>query len=283
MNVPTSEGNVRLYQLMARSFPDPSFVFMNHGFLEGPGPAEASLPRDTSVHQHSISLVRHILEGVPLRGRRILDVGCGRGGACAYMARHAKAKAVVGMDLSEENIALNRRTLRARNLTFQQGDAERLPFVDESFDVVTNIESSHCYRNILTFFRQVFRVLKPGGLFCYTDCMHPLGDLTKHYFLRKVGFTVLRETDITEEVARALYSNRKRWKAYVRADDARANPDQRKVRSKIVDTYNRERLEQYSTRALIYKSWLLRKEPYDSPAETLSRQLRKFEREARGN
>src|SRR5215470_8969950 len=141
-----NDGTVQTYQQLAHSFPDASFVFMNHGYMENPQKAPSPLPRRRSVHQYSVELLRHILDGVPLQGKKILDVGCGRGGTCAYLAEHAEAKAVVGLDRSAENIEINRRNLRMKGLTFQRGDAQRLPFRDSEFDVVTNIESSHCYR-----------------------------------------------------------------------------------------------------------------------------------------
>ena len=51
------------------------------------------------------------------------------------------------------------------------GDAENLPFDDASFDVVTNLESSHTYPDIRAFLGQVRRVLRPGGWFLHTDLL----------------------------------------------------------------------------------------------------------------
>jgi SAM-dependent methyltransferase len=45
-------------------------------------------------------------------------------------------------------------------LKFVPGDAEFLPFANNRFDVVINVESSHCYRSMQSFIRQAFRVLK---------------------------------------------------------------------------------------------------------------------------
>ena len=50
-----------------------------------------------------------------------------------------------------------------------QGDAENLPFVDQSFDAVINIEASHCYPGFPRFLAEVARVLRPGGHFLYAD------------------------------------------------------------------------------------------------------------------
>ena len=52
---------------------------------------------------------------------------------------------------------------------FIEGSAEDLPFPDESFDAVINIESSHTYPNFSRFLAEVARALRPGGHFLYTD------------------------------------------------------------------------------------------------------------------
>lgn len=49
------------------------------------------------------------------------------------------------------------------------GDAEKLPLADASFDAVLNVESSHCYGNVETFFREAARVLRPDGRFLFAD------------------------------------------------------------------------------------------------------------------
>ena len=50
-----------------------------------------------------------------------------------------------------------------------QGDAQNLPFPDESFDAVINVEASHIYPNFERFLGEVARVLRPGGHFLYAD------------------------------------------------------------------------------------------------------------------
>ena len=49
------------------------------------------------------------------------------------------------------------------------GDADNLPFADQSFDAVINIEASHCYPRLSHFLADVARVLRPGGHFLYVD------------------------------------------------------------------------------------------------------------------
>ena len=66
-------------------------------------------------------------------------------------------------------IAFCRKRHNVPGLDFVQGDAENLPFPDQSFDAVINIESSHCYPRFPRFLAEVARVLRPGGHFLYAD------------------------------------------------------------------------------------------------------------------
>ena len=104
---------------------------------------------------------------------RVLDVGCGRGGTVAYLSSNHEIAAAVGVDFSEQNVAFCRRHPVDR-ATFLHGDAHALPVADASFDAVFNIESSHCYPNPAQFLREVRRVLVPGGVFAYADCVMPV-------------------------------------------------------------------------------------------------------------
>lgn len=60
-----------------------------------------------------------------------------------------------------------------KKIKFLTGDSEKLSDVPElqglAVDMVINVESSHCYGNFKEFVRQVDKILKPGGLFIFTD------------------------------------------------------------------------------------------------------------------
>ena len=79
-----------------------------------------------------------------------------------------------------------------------------MPFEDNSFDVVLNVESSHCYGNIEKFLFEVARTLKDSGYFLWTDFR--TNQEMKNLFLlfKKSGFVVEREKDITQNIIRAL-------------------------------------------------------------------------------
>jgi ubiquinone/menaquinone biosynthesis C-methylase UbiE len=105
----------------------------------------------------------------------LLEVSCGRGGGLAHLAGRWPGKlSAVGLDGSENAVATCReRHARHANLSFVQGDALTLPFPDEAFDVVLNVEASNDYGDYAAFFREVHRVLRPGGVFLYCDTRRP--------------------------------------------------------------------------------------------------------------
>ena len=74
-----------------------------------------------------------------------------------------------GLDFNPDGIAFAQRRHNLAGLEFVHGDAEKLPFPDESFDAVLNVEASHAYPHFERFLSEMVRVLRPGGHFLYTD------------------------------------------------------------------------------------------------------------------
>jgi ubiquinone/menaquinone biosynthesis C-methylase UbiE len=91
--------------------------------------------------------------------RRALDIGTGTGAAAFLVARRFPNAEVVGGDLAAEMLAEAKRKTPlelADRVRFEQVDAERLPYPDESFDLVT-------LANMIPFFDELERVVAPGG------------------------------------------------------------------------------------------------------------------------
>jgi ubiquinone/menaquinone biosynthesis C-methylase UbiE len=114
---------------------------------------------------------------------------------------------MVGMDLADKSVEFCRRRHQVDGLRFVQGDAERMPFDDQQFDVVLNVESSHCYPNLDAFFREVKRVLRPGGHFLYTDVMLRERLPERRRMLNQAGLQIMQEHDITSNVLASLDSD----------------------------------------------------------------------------
>jgi ubiquinone/menaquinone biosynthesis C-methylase UbiE len=133
-------------------------------------------------------------------GRRVLDVGCGRGGTVYVIHKFFAAKHITGIDLSSTAISFCKNTHRYAQVSFLEADAEALPFKDDSFEVVTNVESSHSYPNIDRFYSEVFHVLTANGYFLYTDVL-PMEHMKQCVAcLEGIGFILEREQDITANV-----------------------------------------------------------------------------------
>ncbi len=104
---------------------------------------------------------------------RLLDVGCGTGLLLRLLTRRADAARLVGLDYSSE--MLRRLTAAAAELpggeriVAVQGDAERLPFADASFDLITCCNSFHHYPHQAAAVADFHRVLRPGGRLILVD------------------------------------------------------------------------------------------------------------------
>jgi ubiquinone/menaquinone biosynthesis C-methylase UbiE len=198
------------YEFMARRFRASDWSFMNYGFAEEGDAAQLELEHADEPDRYSIQLYRHVAGAVDLQGRDVLEVGCGRGGGASFVMRYLKPAGMIGLDVSLSAVELCRGRYRIDGLRFESGDAEHLPFGSDSFDAVINVESSHCYPGLSSFFSEVRRVLKPGGHFLYAD-LHERRSLDNwRTQLRSSGLVIMRETDITPNVLAALDQDNER-------------------------------------------------------------------------
>lgn len=127
-----------------------------------------------------------LIAEIPLRGdEMVLDVGCGHGLMLIGAAKRLRSGKAIGIDLwQREDQAGNSRGATWRNVEvknvadrveLQDGDARKLPFADNSFDVIL---SSWALHNIYDSagraqaIREIVRVLKPGGRVVIVDIRH---------------------------------------------------------------------------------------------------------------
>ena len=111
--------------------------------------------------------IQKALENLPKKQNRILDVGIGTGGTTSFLLRYGT---VVGLEEQSQAITLARK----RGLRVVRGTANSLPFPNESFDVVTFFDVLY-HKGIdeKRALSEAFRVLKPNGVLCITDCALP--------------------------------------------------------------------------------------------------------------
>jgi SAM-dependent methyltransferase len=205
------------YDLLAYTCPDPGWTFMNFGYQD-PDPAIEPLPLFPADEpdRSAIQLYHHVLGAVDLRDRDVLEIGCGRGGGCWYISRYFEPRSVTGLDLSQKVIALCCHRYARTGLSFRQGDAEAMPLADRAFDVVINVESSHCYLSMERAMSEVFRVLRNGGHFVFAD-LHPAEQIPKlREQLGSAGLRWVKEEIITANVLAALNGDHERKQGLIR-------------------------------------------------------------------
>ena len=139
---------------------------------------EALRPEDLkpfeSLHVGGWQATEHVVERLGVAsGARVLDVGCGIGGTARTLAVQRGAT-VTGIDLTPAFVAaaadLSRRA-GIGGVEFVEGSATALPFEDASFDAATMLHVGMNVADKAALFREVARVLRPGGGFAVYDVM----------------------------------------------------------------------------------------------------------------
>ena len=185
----------------------------NYGFA----PAEGDHPQRFQ-HQMYRELLRRLQDKRPLTpGLKLLEISCGRGGGLnAFVSAAPGIFDATGLDVAASAIAFCRSTYGASDkLRFVEGSALELPFPDASFDVVLNVEASNDYGDRPRFFSEVARVLKPDGVFVYTDSFRTAhADEMKQQFAA-AGF-VGEFDDVTDNVAEACRLDSPRRRELIR-------------------------------------------------------------------
>lgn len=127
------------------------------GFLSPGGPEE----------------VARLVGGTDFAGRAVLDIGCGAGGIDITLVRNHGAGYVCGIDVEDTVLAHARRLIAKAGLTDRIGCLKvapgPLPFPPATFDLVFSKDSIVHIADKHALMAEVFRVLRPGGLFVASD------------------------------------------------------------------------------------------------------------------
>jgi SAM-dependent methyltransferase len=199
------------YPLITRNTVD-DLVFINMGYEEDP-PMAVPLAASDEPNRFFIQLYHRTATQADLKGKKVLEVSCGHGGGASYLVRTSDPASYTGLDLNRAGIDLCRKRHNLPGLDFVCGNADNLPFADQSFDAVINIEASSYYPSFPRFLAEVARVLRPGGHFLYADIRYGRNHIAKwEEELRSSPMRLMSERDISEQVARGVEKNVPRHK-----------------------------------------------------------------------
>ena len=138
----------------------------------------------------------------PAPDAMVLDCGCGGGANIKTLLKRCPKGKVQGIDYSavsvEKTRKVNAGAIAAGRCAVQQASVAELLFEAEQFDVVTAFETVYFWLELAQNFREVYRVLKPGGTFC--GCFYVRGEhkrtdwFVRHIYERTGFFTPPYET-----------------------------------------------------------------------------------------
>jgi ubiquinone/menaquinone biosynthesis C-methylase UbiE len=203
------------YPVLTRLTRNAPVSFLNYGYSgAGEGPV---LSKQDESDRACIQLYHHVVGAIDVRGLSVLEVSCGHGGGASYVARYLKPASVLGVDRNPRAVERCQQTHRVDGLMFAVGDAMALDFEAARFDVVVDVEASHCYPDVPQFLREVVRVLRPGGHVLYAD-FRPAGAERDrlHAQLLASGLVVDACEDISPGVVRGMAANSGRSAELVR-------------------------------------------------------------------
>ena len=187
------------YTRFSSKIKNPNLRFMNYGYFK----KDLIVDINDDINKYPTQLYHYLASQSEIGGKNVLEIGSGRGGGAFYIARTFKPKKMIALDISPTAIDLCNKIYDLNNLEYCVGDAQKLNFNDNFFDVVINVESSHCYPNMDIFLNEVNRVLKPNGHFLFADLRRSylLDSMFKKF--DSANFKTVKKEDITQNILQA--------------------------------------------------------------------------------
>jgi len=148
----------------------------------------------------------------------ILDIGCGGGANIAKMLKDSPGSIVDGIDYSEESVAFSQKINAfelGKRCNIRQGDVSCLPYSDRSLNLVTAFETIYFWPDLDAAFKEIKRVLKPGGTF-FVCCELENPDNTT-WTDRIDGMTIYQGEDVKKRLLQSgfqsadVYRHKKGW------------------------------------------------------------------------
>jgi tocopherol O-methyltransferase len=197
-----------------------------------------------SNHERAIVRANEVLAefGNIKKGATIVDAGCGLGQSTEWLATNYEAK-VTGITLVTKQVEAIHKRLQKKpvaNVDFKVADYLSMPFENNSLDVVWAFESVCHAANKLDFYKEAYRVLKPGGKVLIAEYLRNKRPLEKHQEAMladifhkwaipdldtlqehqehaiEAGFTAFKNRDVTKNVFKSYENLRETCKRYSR-------------------------------------------------------------------
>ena len=190
------------YELFNHYLHKQNYPFLNYGYCDNNPPIELSV--NDEEFRYSIQLYNQLLSKIDLREKHILEIGSGRGGGANFINQYFDHAGYTGIDISKKAITISNKLYKSDNVNFIWGDAEDLQFENCLFEVILNVESSHCYSSMDQFLSEVHRVLLPSGYFLFCDLReeHQVENFLNS--LEKSNFELVEMKDISKHIISGL-------------------------------------------------------------------------------
>ena len=177
--------------------------------------------------------VRRILTGLSLDDKKVLDIGCGVGAITVLLARDYQAASVIGIDVEEKMCRQAMENVTKLDLTDQVQielvEPGPLPFADESFDIVFSKDAILHIPDKAVLAQDVYRVLRPGGIFAASDWLishggDPSPEMARYIEMEDLGFAMSSPEQYAKAIEAAgfqdvVLTNRNPWYRDVAAQE----------------------------------------------------------------
>ncbi|KKN11645.1 hypothetical protein LCGC14_1024350 [marine sediment metagenome] len=127
----------------------------------------------------------------------ILDIGCGGGKTLQFFAKNIRKGKIYGIDYSEVSVEvskkINEKFIQIGLVDVQLGTVSSLPFSDDMFDLITGIETSYFWPDLLNDLMEILRVLKPNGELSIINEAYKIEQNSKHSNLNEKHRNEIKE------------------------------------------------------------------------------------------
>jgi ubiquinone/menaquinone biosynthesis C-methylase UbiE len=198
------------YPFITRRWNKDDVTLLNWGYEEDP-PMNLPLGDEPERNRYCIQLYHRTATQADISGKQVLEVSSGHGGGAAYLVRTLHPASYTGLDFNPDGVKFAKERHNLPGLDFVQGNAESMPFPDDSFDAVINVEASHAYPHFDRFLPELTRVLRPGGHFLYADFRGFLEYDAWDAALAALPMRMVSKREINAEVLRGMEKNSARY------------------------------------------------------------------------